>query len=413
MSLLLVTAMVCAPLAGDLHPIPVVALRDDPLLLRRMRELSDWSLAIGSPAMTSGELQRSVTGLVASEPITTATLEAWLEEAVTREAQFDSAAAAELRARIMASYDAMPLADQAASAIAAATMHEAAAAELSDPQKALKVAVEATRRFAHVPIDSRKYSPQVVDVFRRAALMSRNAETTELTLRTTAPGRVLLDGAIIANDQSTRVVSGRYVVWMENEGKRSLARLVDVRGPRQTIAIDFALERAIDWSDPPVLDCRASCTEDLAALARAANAPRAAGLTLSAEGRAEAVLVDVQGGVTRRDVPLLSTPVTHLVLEPPTPALSPLLFFPAGIGQFQQRRYAVGSAFAATQLGLAAWHIIAIKRYNDTPARDLDAERSRRSGVNLSAGLLIGAAVAGVGEALFHHWRASSHQDPP
>ncbi len=377
-----------------------------------MQDVTDWAPILGSPALTPLELQARLAGIPSPSDITAANLKAWVDEAAVRESQFDSQGAAELHERIWSAYRRSPLQQTSASEVVARSSHDTAAWALADGKTgvALKLAIESLRRFPSTPLDARRHPPQVDQLFKRATLELRRAPTSLLTVHMSRPGRVVLDGVTIGHattELTSRVLVGDYMMWLEGDDGRSLSRPITIHGPTDVITIDLELEEAITWSPVPTLRCAADCDAVLRRLAQRAGVDRVVGLELSGTGRARATYVGGGGTAEHRDIAELSTVLPigldFATLAPPPPSFSPLLLFPAGIGQFQQRRHAVGAAFAATELGLAVWHVIAISRYNGTRTGDIDAASSMRSSVNLSAGILIGAAVAGIGEAVIHH----------
>ena len=390
----------------------LVALQPDALLQGRMRDVADWAPILDRLVLSPLELQGRLAGIDAPADVSVANLRAWFDESAKREAEFDSQGASELRERIMATYERLPVPTPEAATVVALSLHDAAAAALGEGKSgvALKLAKEALRRFASVPLDVNRHPPQVVQLFTRATVELRKTATSQLTVRTSAPGRVILDGVSLGNAANTltsRVLTGDYVVWVEGDGMRSLAHKLTVRGPDDAITIDLSFEGALTWSPVPTLQCASSCESALLRLARRASASAGIGLELSGAGQARALMVEAASGASSsKDVPELSTIVPldlQLATPKEPPAFSPLLLFPLGVGQFHQKRYAFGAGFAAAEVGFIAWHIIAINRYNDTPVGDSDAASGRQHAVNLSAGLLIGAAVIGVGEAVVHH----------
>lgn len=394
----------------------VLALQADPLLQGRMRDVTDWVTIIGHPALTGLELQGRLAGLTSPSDVSVANLNAWLEESNSREAHFDSQGAASLRERIITAYEHNPLATRTAAAVVAMSLHEAASVNLSEGATgpALKFAHESLRRFSFMPLDTVRHPPRVEQLFRRAAGELKKTASSQLTVRTTAPGRVVLDGAPIGDattDFTARVFVGEYMLWMEGDGVRSFARKITVRGPADVVDIDLAFEGAFDWAPVPTLRCAPTCEAALTQVARRTSAARVFGLQMSGTGQARMLELNAPtGAISHKDVPALSSVIPFELTSsgpPPPQQFSAWLLAPLGIGQFHQGRYWVGAGFAAAEVGLVVWHIAALRRYNATPAADPDAASNRRLSVNLSAGLLIGAVAAGIAEAVVHHVVAS------
>ena len=80
---------------------------------------------------------------------------------------------------------------------------------------------------------------------------------------------------------------------------------------------------------------------------------------------------------------------------------SPWYLVPFGGGQFAQHRPVFGGAYLAIEGGLLAWHLVARSQFAQAHKKnDFTGEERVRKQANLSLGLLVGAVVANVVEAL-------------
>ena len=76
-------------------------------------------------------------------------------------------------------------------------------------------------------------------------------------------------------------------------------------------------------------------------------------------------------------------------------------YAPLGLGQLVQGRPAAGVAWMAAQAGLLAWHVTALMKYRDLKAQeDYNSTSDARDEQNLSAGMVYGAMILGVLEAI-------------
>ena len=74
---------------------------------------------------------------------------------------------------------------------------------------------------------------------------------------------------------------------------------------------------------------------------------------------------------------------------------------PLGVGQFTQNRPLFGGSYAAVQVGLLAWHLMAWRRHADAlDANDFAREPDLRTQRNLSAALFYSSMIVSVAEAL-------------
>ena len=140
----------------------------------------------------------------------------------------------------------------------------------------------------------------------------------------------------------------------------------------------------------------------LARLAARVRTDEAVGLSLSNDPGAPATGLFVRtdgGATTSKPVVALAdlTPVLATQVPPPPDHFSAWSLVPFGVGQFAQERYVAGSIYGAVQAGLAAWNVVEASRGTN---EDAAAESDRRKRQNLSAGLLVGAIVASITEAI-------------
>ena len=180
--------------------------------------------------------------------------------------------------------------------------------------------------------------------------------------------------------------------------------------------MSLAFDPELDWAltlmgDALGLSCTESCHDLLRRLGTRARVAKVLALG-RLDGRADRTrlleLDVLRGNVSERELPRPSVALAppHSLLAPVvTPATHPAFSWwyvvPGGVGQFYQGRALVGSAVVATQVGLLAWHALAIRDHQEA-SDDPRIEPDYRATRNLSASIFWGALAVGVLEALVY-----------
>ncbi|HSI05544.1 MAG: hypothetical protein ACAI38_15025 [Myxococcota bacterium] len=380
----------------------------DAELQQRILRVTDWNNALDRTVLDMTEAQRRLTDLPAPRIVDVAAMRRTLETATDRDASFDTAGALALRREVLQAYDNSVLPNVELQVLAATASQDIAASELAEghEKEALEAARTAQRRFPNVPLDSKRHPPQVAQLFKRAAVELKRAPTGELTITSNQPARVMADGIALGKIDrklTVKLPQGTWRIWLADDNGTSLQHHVAVASTPVTVDIDLALESSLSWTTVPLLRCQDTCDALLARLAARVRTDEAVGLSLSDDPGAPAtgLFVRTDGGTTT------SKPVVALADLTPTLAttaqaqqpdrFSAWSLVPFGVGQFAQKRYIAGSIYGAVQAGLLAWNIAEASRGTN---EDAAAESDRRKRQNLSAGLLVGAIVASITEAI-------------
>ena len=379
----------------------------DAELQQRILRVTDWNSALERTVLDITEAQRRLTDLPSPRVVDVAAMKRTLETATDRDASFDTAGALALRREVLQAYDNSVLPSIELQVLAATALQDIAASELAEgrEKEALDAARTAQRRFPNVPLDSKRHPPQVAQLFKRAAVELKRLPMGQLTITSNQPGRVMADGVALGSVErklTVKLPQGSWRVWLADDNGTSLQHNVAVASAPVDVDIDLLLESSLSWTTVPLLRCRESCDTMLARLAARVRTDEAVGLSLADEPGAPAtgLYVRTDGG-TATSKPLTAladlSPVMVTQAPPPPDRFSAWSLVPFGVGQLAQKRYIAGSIYGALQAGLLAWNIVEASR---GPSEGAAAESDRRKRQNLSAGLLVGAIVASITEAI-------------
>ena len=379
----------------------------DAELQERILRVTDWNSALERAVLDMTEAQRRLTDLPTPRIVDVAAMKRTLETATDRDASFDTAGALALRREVLQAYDNSVLPSIELQVLAATALQDIAASELAEghEKEALEAARAAQRRFPNVPLDSKRHPPQVAQLFKRAALELKRTPVGQLTITSNQPARVMADGVSLGTVDrklTVKLAQGTWRIWLADDNGTSLQHNVAVASTPVSVDVDLALESSLSWTTVPLLRCRESCDTMLARLAARVRTDEAVGLSLGDDPSAPAtgLFVRTDGGTTTtKPVTALAdlSPAVVTQAPPPPDHFSAWSLVPLGVGQFAQKRYVAGSIYGAVQAGLLAWNIVEASR---GPSEDAAAEDSRRKRQNLSAGLLAGAVVASITEAI-------------
>jgi hypothetical protein len=362
-------------------------------------------LASDGPVLTAQQWDQRLVGATEPRDPDLKALQTLLTEAREREAYFDTPAAQALRRQILGAFDSALKPDAALRQLAAAAALDAAAASFVEGSraKAREQAREAYRRFGHVPIDSTRLSPPIVQFLTREQQAADDVPRVHLLVVSDRAGNVYADGAALGRTEgrlSTTLPPGDYRIWLEHDAGWSLPYPVHVGDDGAEVHIDAALDAHVKLGDPPVLLCSDTCSADLARLGSRLGVARlfAAG---GDSGRGDALVWDASAGISGS----VASSAPHkrearIDLKHSFPRFSPLYLIPFGGGQLAQHRPTLGVIFMVAEMGLLGWHLSARLRYNSASADEVAGEEGLRTQANLSLGLLAGALAVNVAEAL-------------
>ncbi len=411
LGLLVAAAALAAPDGGPVPTAIVVATQANDALVERMARVKTWNSAVDAQVIDATEAQRRMTGIMSPRLVDTAATRKAFDESIEEDGRFEAAKAEALRREVVRDFDNAVVPSVELAELAAKALHGSAAAYLHDgkPREAKEAASEALRRFPQVPLDTHQHPPDVAKLLKSVQRELAGTPSTEISIALSKPGRVFANGQDLGETADTlkvKLQQGRYLLWAADGEGSSLAHFVVVASTPQTVTIDFALESKLQWTPVPTLRCAASCEADLRKLATAVGVDQAVGLELVENAEvARGLYVPASAGQPEeRVIAALAEPKQLLLTNayaPESKPFSPLLLVPFGVGQISQKRYVAGGVYAAIQTGLLAWHVSTVIRHHGD--EDTARERDLRSQRNLSAGLLIGAVVANVVEALVVH----------
>jgi hypothetical protein len=370
--------------------------------------------APGHEALSTNELRRRLLGTPTPRTPDVQGLTTMLADASDREARFDSAGAAALRREVLRAFDEALTTGPEMRQAALAAMLDMVAALVGDKQgaAALAQAQDTVRRFGEVPVDSQRYPPIVRNLVAAAADAQREQPHTRLDIHIDTPGEVFADGTALGGGSdgvSGSLPLGSYRVWLVDvAGRSSWPHPVTLSEPCDRIQIELAFDQLIDVDPVLSLQCTEACDADLQRLGQRLGVTAIVGLRPDADGGGTGTWVDVATGETAAWKPGGTGPAIVKAAGGETTTrsrFSPLYLVPLGVGQFAQDRPGFGASYAALELGLLAWSVVAWRQHVKAVSdHDLARESRLRTQRNLSAGLFYGSLVAGVVEAVVVGW---------
>lgn len=357
--------------------------------------------------------------LVATEkPSKSSSSQSWrrsLNEALEKDARFETETAQALRQEVAASYEASAMLNLEQVQLRARMGHDTVASLLAEGQKlqAVEIAQETIRRFRDISIDRKRHPPTVVGFFEKHKKLHKNKRLSALTVRGTIAGTLYADGHLLGpiNGESTyRLAPGDYKLWIHNAGAQILVRPVSIGSKPLIITLDPALDRALRVLPSPHLACSKSCEVLLGKFAQRLGTLTLQGIRPAPQGNRlyEVITVDRDGNTVRKTlinrhgltVKLgLPTPPQTAMPAPLTPETSnrfnALWLVPGGIGQFSQGRIEWGIAWAAVETGLLVWNIQAALSYDkNDPNNDAAKTQAQISGYTLYTVMALGVLEA-------------------
>ena len=357
--------------------------------------------------------------LVATDkPSKSSSSQSWLRslnEALEKDARFETETAQALRQEVAVSYEATAMLNLKQVQLRARMGHDAVASLLAEGQKlqASAIAQETIRRFRDIPIDRKRHPPTVVDFFEQQKKSSENKLLSDLTVRGTTAGTLYADGHLlgpISGESTYRLAPGDYKLWIHNAGAQILVRPVSIGSKPLLITIDPPLDRALRVLPSPHLACSKSCEVLLGKLAQRLGTSTLQGIRQAPEGNGlyEVVTVNRAGKTTGKTlinrhgltVKLAAPETSQATLPiPGEPGkrneFSAMWLIPGGVGQFSQGRTGWGIAWATVETGLLAWNIQAALTYDkNDPNNDAAKSQAQISGYTLYAVMALGVLEA-------------------
>ena len=333
-----------------------------------------------------------------------------LADARDREARFDSAGASALRQEVLHAFDAALRPSPELREAAFTAMLDMVAGLLGDNKStaADALAKDAVRSFGEARIDPSLYPPAVRDLVARTTKELRGEPRTTLEIRVDTTGLVYADGLSLgtASEQLfCKLPAGAHRVWLvDTRGRSSLPYPTTLGRMPVRLDINLALDQLVDVEPVISVRCGGTCESALRSLGRRLKVANVLGVGTDPNGATNGILVNVASGESatwkpledgRPDLEATEAAITTRL------GFSPLYLVPFGVGQFAQERPAFGFTYAATEVGLLAWHLVAWQRHASSVShRDFVREPALRSQRNLSAGLFYGAIAAGMTEAV-------------
>lgn len=329
-----------------------------------------------------------------------------LSDADQLEGHFDTVGANELRQRVLDSFLKTPRPSARQRELTARAAHDLMAGWLVEGEqgKAKRAARYALAHFNSYSLEPGRYSPVVRAFFQKQRGAFRAEAGVELTVTVQRPGVLYIDGDRIGDIQQEWVglrVAGSYRVWVLGADGWSLPYPVVLESSRRTLRLKNRVEHC--WTLTPSV--RWSCEESYRDAGR---------VLLERLGATHLTLVRMtgEGTIHRRDLsaageseegffPLEPGGVELFPQEAVAASRDPMRYAPLGLGQLVQGRPAAGVAWMAAQAGLLAWHVTALMKYRDLKAQeDYNSISDARDEQNLSAGMVYGAMILGVLEAI-------------
>ena len=357
--------------------------------------------------------------LVATEkPSTSSSSQSWLKslnEALEKDARFETETAQALRLEVAQSYEASAMLNLEQVQLRARMGHDAVASLLAEGQKlqAVELARETLRRFPDIAIDRKRHPPTVVDFFQKQLKQFNNRDLVTLTVQGTLPGTLYADGKRLGplkGETVYRLMPGKYKLWVHQAGDPMLVRPISLSSTPSALTFDPPLDRALRVLPHPHLACTQICEVLLGKFAQRLGTSTLDGIRPAPEGNGlyEVISVDTAGKVLRKT--LINRHGLTVKLAAPTPAspgfqnsdtpetsntFSALWLVPGGVGQFSQGRIGWGIAWATLETGLLAWNIHSRVRYDkNDPETDWAKTQTNISGYSLWAIGAIGVLEA-------------------
>lgn len=342
----------------------------------------------GDTPLSSAELLLRLLGNdTVREPNLTA-LQGMLEDARQSEARFDAAQAQALRQEILRAFDATPRPTPELRQLTREAMQDWTASLLTenDQAGAKKLAQETWRRFGAAPLDAKRNSPSVRDFVSRVYDEQRTIKTGILHVKSDVSGELWLEARRLGNIKSEAryaVPQGTYRLWLVTPAGMSLPYTIHV-GETAQVHLQTSLDAKLHVSTEGV---RLGCSDDCDALL--GQLQERLGVAVEPVRPAPAV---------SELLPTVSAPVNQAPAQ-----FNYLSLVPLGGGQFFQDRPVVGGSVLAAEVGILAWHIVAITKHGEAAAAmDADAEQRWRTQRNISAVLTYTSIALGVAEALVY-----------
>ena len=227
-----------------------------------------------------------------------------LDEALAKDARFETETAQALRREVATSYEASSMLNLEKVKLRARMGHDAVASLLAEGQKlqAIELARETLRRFRDVPIDRKQHPPTVVDFFENQKKSLNSEDLAELTANATLPGVLYADGRLLGplqGEATYRLPPGRYKLWVHGGDGQMLVRPVTIGSNPSVISFDPALEKVLRVLPLPHLACQQVCEVLLGKFAQRLGTATLQGIRPAPEGNAlyEVVTVDRTGQI--------------------------------------------------------------------------------------------------------------------
>jgi hypothetical protein len=333
-------------------------------------------------------------------------LQKTIDEAQRLEANFQSGRAAALRQEGMNKFQRVLQPSEALRDLAPElwVAQVAALLDAEQPIRAFEWALKARAMFAQLKIDAARYTPALVALFKNAGKALEKEPHLELHLSTSVSGDVVLSSGVLAKGKSQFVLKVPHLVrriWFKHEGKFSLPYPLPPFGAHYALHIDMDLDQRLFFKPWLGLTCTQTCVADAVLLQKRLRVPRLFVWRLKEDTPSLERLV-------LGDTPHFEKVILTKTIVPPKSStkFSPAILAPFGLGQFYQKRVAMGVILSVVETALLGWHVWAWQRHAAAlDKNDLALETQRREERNLSAGFFYGAVVIGLGEALWQHFK--------
>lgn len=394
----------------------VIGLGADAADPSQLQQREAWERQHNQTIVSHAQLLQAIWGTPAPAPFVSAGAELKLEQAREREADFETAAANNLRQEVVQAYEHAPRPSAKARALTALAMQEMAAALLAEGRRkaAEALASKIGRRFPEHAPDPRRFPPSVIELLKAGRDRANAGAKGRINVRS-GEGEVFVDGRSLGQSRGRVVRSlpvGTYRVWLVQGDEISLPRAVTIEENQVAeVTIEAELDRCLSLTPALHLTCPDSWERDMTALANLTGAKRVVGMLspdapppVSAQNGV--LVVEPALGAAADAAKQANTEPAEVSTTVDTTALasfSPLYLIPFGGAQFAQARPVFGSIYLATVVGLGAWFVAAtIQHAEITSSGFVESEPEYRLYRGLSAGLFFGALGATVIEAIIY-----------